>query len=155
MPISLILTPFDRFQICPTYAVHPNPILQPCRTQHRHSKYQTLREIIWLGNELKVLGPLGAKFQWLTLRVSRSPSCKVTESQDLEDSNFEGYMIYIGIYEISQNYLQGLKKQLGYRNSSATVGNVDTVSNVDIVGDVDIFQCLTLSKLSKCTCLPI
>ena len=64
-----------------------------------------------MGNELKVLGPLGAKFQWLTLRVSRSPSCKVTESQDLEDSNFEGYINYIGIYEISQNYLQGLKRQ--------------------------------------------
>ena len=148
VPILLISTPFARFQICPTFAVHPNLILEPCQ-------YQTLREIIWLGNELKVLGPMGAKFQWLTLRVSRSPSCKVTESQDLEDSNFEGYMIYIGIYEISQNYLQGLKKQLGYRNSSATVGNVDTVSNVDIVGDVNIFQCLTLSKLSKYTCLPI
>ena len=30
MPISLILTPFDHFQICPTFAVTPNFILEPC-----------------------------------------------------------------------------------------------------------------------------
>ena len=30
MPISLILTPFDHFQICPTFAVNPNLILEPC-----------------------------------------------------------------------------------------------------------------------------
>ena len=30
MPISLILTPFDHFQICPTFAVTPNLILEPC-----------------------------------------------------------------------------------------------------------------------------
>ena len=29
-PISLILTPFDYFQIRPTFAVTPNLILQPC-----------------------------------------------------------------------------------------------------------------------------
>ena len=30
MPISLILTPFDHFQIRPTFAVTPNLILEPC-----------------------------------------------------------------------------------------------------------------------------
>ena len=33
MPISLILTPFDHFQICPTFAVNPNLILEPCHMQ--------------------------------------------------------------------------------------------------------------------------
>ena len=33
MPISLILTPFDHFQICPTFAVNPNLILEPCPMQ--------------------------------------------------------------------------------------------------------------------------
>ena len=31
MPISLILTTFDYFQIRPTFAVTPNLILEPCR----------------------------------------------------------------------------------------------------------------------------
>ena len=31
MPISLSLTPFDYFQIRPTFAVTPNLILEPCR----------------------------------------------------------------------------------------------------------------------------
>ena len=30
MPFSLILTPFDHFQIRPTFAVTPNLILEPC-----------------------------------------------------------------------------------------------------------------------------
>ena len=30
MPISLILTPYDHFQILPTLAVNPNLILEPC-----------------------------------------------------------------------------------------------------------------------------
>ena len=30
MSISLILTPFDHFHICPTFAVTPNLILEPC-----------------------------------------------------------------------------------------------------------------------------
>ena len=30
MPISLILTPFDYFQIHPSFAVTPNLILEPC-----------------------------------------------------------------------------------------------------------------------------
>ena len=30
MPISPILTPFDHFQIRPTFAVTPNLILEPC-----------------------------------------------------------------------------------------------------------------------------
>ena len=30
MPISLILTPFDHFQIRLTFAVTPNLILEPC-----------------------------------------------------------------------------------------------------------------------------
>ena len=30
MPISLILTPFDYFQIRPSFAVTPNLILEPC-----------------------------------------------------------------------------------------------------------------------------
>ena len=33
MPISLILTPFDHFQIRPTFAVTPNLILESCRIQ--------------------------------------------------------------------------------------------------------------------------
>ena len=33
MPISLILTPFDYFQIRPTFAVTPNLILEPCLIQ--------------------------------------------------------------------------------------------------------------------------
>ena len=30
MPISLVLTPFDYFQIHPSFAVTPNLILEPC-----------------------------------------------------------------------------------------------------------------------------
>ena len=30
MPFSLNLTPFDHFQMCPTFAVTPNLILEPC-----------------------------------------------------------------------------------------------------------------------------
>ena len=33
MPISLILTPFDYFQIRPSFAVNPNLILEPCHKQ--------------------------------------------------------------------------------------------------------------------------
>ena len=33
MPFSLILTPFDHFQIRPTFAVTPNLILEPRRKQ--------------------------------------------------------------------------------------------------------------------------
>ena len=33
MPISLISTPFDHFQLRLTLAVNPNLILEPCRTQ--------------------------------------------------------------------------------------------------------------------------
>ena len=33
MPISLISTPFARFQIRLTLAVHPNLILEPCHTR--------------------------------------------------------------------------------------------------------------------------
>ena len=32
MPISPILTPFDCFQIRPSFAVTPNLILEPCHT---------------------------------------------------------------------------------------------------------------------------
>ena len=33
MPISLILTQYDHFQILPTLAVNPNLILEPCHKQ--------------------------------------------------------------------------------------------------------------------------
>ena len=33
MPISLILTQFDYFQIPPSFAVTPNLILEPCRIE--------------------------------------------------------------------------------------------------------------------------
>ena len=36
MPISLILTPFDHFQIRLTFAVTPNPILEPCHMQFEY-----------------------------------------------------------------------------------------------------------------------
>ena len=37
MPISLILTPFDHFQIRPTFAVTPNLILEPCHIQKENT----------------------------------------------------------------------------------------------------------------------
>ena len=40
MPITLILTPFDRFQIRPTFAVTPNLILEPCHKQPKLYKFE-------------------------------------------------------------------------------------------------------------------
>ena len=40
MPISLISTPFARFQIRVTLAVHPNLILEPCPKQLPEATFQ-------------------------------------------------------------------------------------------------------------------
>ena len=56
MPISLILTPFDHFQIRQTFAVTPNLILEPCHTE----SYPTVdaffpqRGAIWYQGETNV-----------------------------------------------------------------------------------------------------
>ena len=58
MPISLILTPFDHFQIRPTFAVTPNLILEPCHTtfsmeQNSCEQFMTNLEVNEAGNNEK------------------------------------------------------------------------------------------------------
>jgi len=49
MPISLILTPFDYFQIHPSFAVTPNLILEPCHIDILICHVsQTMMIILWI-----------------------------------------------------------------------------------------------------------
>ena len=65
VPISLILTPFDHFQIRLTFAVTPNLILEPCHIQtlQMQSQEGTLSHWLWyyflFGNTLRMLMDTG------------------------------------------------------------------------------------------------
>ena len=52
MPISLILTPFDYFQIRPSFAVTPNLILEPCHIQFsamvKYKAFETVNSLFML-----------------------------------------------------------------------------------------------------------
>ena len=57
MPFSLNLTPFDHFQMCPTFAVTPNLILEPCLASfHKtdHNQDEMKKKII--GNMINSRG---------------------------------------------------------------------------------------------------
>ena len=55
MPISLILTPFDHFQIRLTFAVTPNLILEPCHMQNKKYKIKYVLNVwcrlLWFSSE--------------------------------------------------------------------------------------------------------
>ena len=49
MPISLILTPFDYFQIRPTFEVTPNLIIEPCPMKRLFSLHVVVKLVSSLG----------------------------------------------------------------------------------------------------------
>ena len=56
MPISLILTPFDYFQIRPSFGVTPNLILEPCLKLLKQSKLCCMWQIynVWQGSRMRL-----------------------------------------------------------------------------------------------------
>ena len=87
MPISLILTPFDYFQIRPTFAVTPNLILEPCPMQDvddegaEGDKAELRRELKELETNLRAMETkMAEKKQELENYAQQEQERKLTES---------------------------------------------------------------------------
>ena len=59
MPISLILTPFDYFQIRPSFAVTPNLILEPCPRPFLTARKPAFKRIVHQQNSIAVFFRFG------------------------------------------------------------------------------------------------